>query len=97
MRKLLGTLMLGVIVLGVLGFFRGWFSVSTNTESDRTKIEVTIDRERVLQDTGRLKSSVKNLSERVQGDSPASIDAPGDSSFSPADNPSLRPVLPPDF
>ena len=65
MRKLLGTLMLGLIVLGLVGLVRGWFSVSTDSEENQTKIELTIDRQQLKQDTDRLKEGVQDLTQKI--------------------------------
>lgn len=66
MRKLLGTLTLFAIVVVVAGYWRGWFSISTDDgENNQTKLEVTIDRDAVKADTDRLKGGVRDLSEKI--------------------------------
>ncbi len=65
MRKFLGTALVLVVIIGAVGLFRGWFQITTNSESERTKIEMTIDREKLKQDTDRLKGSVQEFSDKV--------------------------------
>lgn len=65
MRKLLGTLTLLLVVIGLVGFWRGWFTMSTNSEAEKTKIEVTIDRDAVKADTAKLRSGARDLSQKI--------------------------------
>jgi uncharacterized protein YlxW (UPF0749 family) len=67
MRKLIGTICILACITVVVGFARGWFSVNTRTESDNnTKVELSIDRNRIGQDTEQIKQSVKELSNKVK-------------------------------
>ncbi len=50
MRKFLGTLViLALIVVGV-GFYRGWFGVSTEDQPGETNVELRIDKDKIKQD-----------------------------------------------
>ena len=84
-KKVSGTAMLGVTILGLVGLARGWFSFSTQSESDQTRIELTIDKERLQQDTDRLKGRVGDSTDRFK------------SSSSEGSDQSDREILPPDM
>ncbi|QDV27818.1 hypothetical protein [Aureliella helgolandensis] len=97
MRKLLGTIMIGVILIGIVGLARGWFSVSTDTESEEPSIQLKIDKDRFKEDADRLKSGVQDLKDRVQtspedGSEVEVAPAPGPSTAEPSER---APVLPP--
>ncbi len=69
MRKLLGTLVLALILLGAVGFARGWFNFTTQSADDQTKIEITIDKTRVQEDSEKLKDRVGDITDRFQSSS----------------------------
>jgi hypothetical protein len=77
MRKFLGTLViLGMIVAGV-GFYRGWFGVSTNDQPDVTNVEVTIDKERIKQDVEAATEKARELAADHDGSTDVQADEPG--------------------
>ena len=90
MRKLLGTFTLAIIVLGALGLYRGWFNVSTDSEDNRTKIEVTIDKEQVKKDADLVKGGVQDLTEKMKSNSGETA---GDDA---GETGAERPILPPE-
>ena len=86
MRKLLGTLMIGIMILTVVGLFRGWFSLAAQSEAEQTKIELTIDREQLKQDTQRLKEGVQDLTQSITSgsdDSEAAAESSANQEASP--------------
>lgn len=88
MRKLLGTVTLAALLFAGVGMFRGWFSVSRNSESDKTKIELNIDKAKLKEDAGRLKGGIQDFSNGLNSDA------------NPSDDPPVAPdapVLPPDL
>ena len=61
MCKFLGTLViLGLIVAGV-GFYRGWFDVSTYDQPGETNVELKIDKERIKQDAEAASDKAREL------------------------------------
>jgi len=63
MRTLIGlTLVCLVVVIG-LGFYFGWFKVSTQGNPDRSQIEITVDKEKFRQDVNKLKEGARDLKE----------------------------------
>lgn len=63
--KALGFVFLLVIVIAVFGYFRGWFTVTTAHASGNNELTVTIDREKMGDDTRAATSEVSSLSARA--------------------------------
>ena len=77
MKKLLGVLLGLVIVLGAVGFFRGWFSVSSMDEGTDTNINLRIHKERIKEDADLAREKAGELGNRISGDSEEAEEAPG--------------------
>jgi hypothetical protein len=62
MRKVLVGLVLLVVVLvvgvGVLGFYRGWWSLSRDAESGGTGVEFKVDQDKLKADTQKAKQQI---------------------------------------
>ncbi len=69
MRKIIGTLTIALLLIGGVGLFRGWFSFSTDKEAGKTKLEMTIDQDRVKEDAEAVKSQVHQLGEKIRSSS----------------------------
>ncbi|GAB5403785.1 MAG: hypothetical protein Aurels2KO_20160 [Aureliella sp.] len=65
MRNFVGTLAIGLIVLAVIGYFRGWLSLSSASEDGKAKLEISIDKGQLQQDTSRLKEGAKSLVDKI--------------------------------
>jgi len=71
MTKLLGILFVLLICVGGVGFYRGWFSVSTHSdEADGQKMEVnlTVDSDKAKQDVETVKDKAVELTEDAQAE-----------------------------
>lgn len=62
MRKFLGTLVILVILVAIVGFFRGWFSVSTNDQPEQTKVELKVDKQRIKEDAKSASETAREIS-----------------------------------
>ena len=69
MRKLLGVLLGLAIVLGVIGFFRSWYTVSKTDEGTDTNINLKINRQRIKEDVDMAKKKAGELGGRTNGES----------------------------
>ena len=65
MNKLGAVLVILVVVVVGPGFYRGWFVVSSGHDSASNKVDVnlTLDRDKVKQDAGKVKSKVRELTQ----------------------------------
>lgn len=59
MRKLLGTLVMVLIVVGAIGYWQGWFDVSRVREDGQTNLELKINRDKIREDTKELTEKVE--------------------------------------
>jgi plastocyanin domain-containing protein len=68
--KVLAVLLIGLVVIG---FFRGWFSVSspppqkTDAEGDKVNVTVTVDKAKVKSDVRKVERKVKEEIRELQG------------------------------
>jgi hypothetical protein len=61
MRRLLVLLVLLAVGVGALGYYRGWFKVSTADKDKAVPVDVTLDRDKLKQDTERAKAKVEDV------------------------------------
>ena len=65
MKRTLVTVLLVLIVGGIaLGFYRGWFAMSSgrNVESHKVNVNLTMDPDKVKEDAGKLQDKTTELS-----------------------------------
>jgi hypothetical protein len=77
--RALGVLFVSVLVVAAVGWVRGWFGVQTSHATERDRVDVVVDRDKVAADaqlaadevgeiTGRVAEAVKRLARRIAGD-----------------------------
>lgn len=59
--RALGALFLVLLVVAAIGWFRGWFQVSTTHAGGRDRVAVTVDRDRIEGDAEAAKQQVADL------------------------------------
>ncbi|HEV3260927.1 MAG TPA: hypothetical protein VG013_29010 [Gemmataceae bacterium] len=59
MRRLFAFLVVIVIAVGVLGYYREWFTVSHTTDDHEAGIGVTVDKDKVKADKDKAKKEIK--------------------------------------
>ena len=72
MNRLLSFILI-ILVLGLgVGFFRGWFSMSSNKEAvgDRLNVNFRVDADKMKQDANTLEEKTKALLSSEKKDSP---------------------------
>lgn len=67
MRKFLGTLVILALIVAGVGFYRGWFGVSTDDQPGETNIEVTIDKDKIKQDAEAASEKARELASANNG------------------------------
>ena len=65
MRKFLGTLVILVAVVAAIGFYRGWFGVSTEDQPGETSVELKIDKSKIKQDAEAASEKARELARQV--------------------------------
>jgi hypothetical protein len=71
MRGFLAVLILLVVGIVGLGFYRGWFQVSTGSAGGKSNATITVDQDKIKADQEKLKKQAqdvaKNVGERTTG------------------------------
>ena len=65
MRNFLGTLTILALLVAGVGFYRGWFDVSTDDQPGITNVELTIDKDRISQDAEAASAKARDLTSRI--------------------------------
>jgi len=71
MKKLSFVLIALVILVVGLGFYRGWFALSNqsdNAESDKVDINLTVDRGKVKEDVKEVKDKTAELASKAKAE-----------------------------
>jgi hypothetical protein len=66
MFKLFRLLILLALVVGGIGLYRGWFQVASQNTGDATNINVTVDKEKMREDTTRATHELKQLGQEAK-------------------------------
>jgi hypothetical protein len=64
MRRLLVVLVLFVAGIAGLGFYRGWFQLSTNRADQKPSATLTVDKDKIHADEEMAKTKVEGLGHR---------------------------------
>lgn len=63
--RFLGFLFIIVLILGVVGAFRGWYSVTTNHADDKTAVTVNVDDGKIREDGKAAASRLGDLTAKA--------------------------------
>jgi hypothetical protein len=66
MRRLLVVLVLLVVGIAGLGFYRGWFSLSTDSTDHKPSATITVDKDKIHADEEKAKEKVQGLGQKVK-------------------------------
>ena len=61
MKNLIILFVLLLAVIVGLGFYQGWFHLSTSTMDQKPSATITVDNEKILQDEQSVKKTISNL------------------------------------
>ncbi|MEX2137826.1 MAG: hypothetical protein WD894_01090 [Pirellulales bacterium] len=79
MKKLFRLLIVVAIVIVAVGFYRGWFALSSpdgNDGSNKVNVNLTMDRDKIKDDAKAVKEKSAELTENVIGGEKNSADRP---------------------
>jgi len=65
MRGFLIVLVLLVVGTVGVGFYRGWFQLSTGSTAGKSNATITVDRDKIQEDQDKLKKQVKDVAKNV--------------------------------
>ena len=72
MRIISALLVLLVIVLVVVGFYRGWFRVSGGSGTNNSHVTMSVDQGKIRADKNKMVKDVKNMKPAATTPAPAS-------------------------
>lgn len=66
MKALVIVVLVLLVGIASLGFYRGWFEISTNRTDEKPSTTFTVDREKILSDEQLAKDKVQGLGQRAK-------------------------------
>ena len=66
MRALLVVVVLLFVGIAGLGFYRGWFHLSTNSTDQKPSATITVDKDKIHADEEKAKDTVQGLGQEVK-------------------------------
>lgn len=66
MKGLCATLVLVVVCVLALGFSQGWFRVSKDAGDDKVNVTLTVDQDKIKDDTHKAEQKVRDLGHGVK-------------------------------
>ena len=66
MRQFLAVVVLLVIGIAVLGYYRNWFTFKTTDSEKSTNINVTVDKEKVKADEEKAKAKLQEIGGQIK-------------------------------
>jgi hypothetical protein len=64
MSRILGLLVIVALVVGAIGYYRGWLATETSRDDQKTNINLSVDREKMQQDVDALKRKAGSIVEK---------------------------------
>jgi hypothetical protein len=63
-------LMIGLVLVAIgvvsLGFYRGWFTLSSNKDAEKSNVTLTVDQEKFKEDKGAVVEKVTDVGDQVK-------------------------------
>ena len=66
MRRLFVVLVLVVVGVAVLGYYRDWFRITTANDSRTVNVNVTMDKQKVKEDEEKAKEKLQEVGEQIK-------------------------------
>ena len=66
MKTLLVVVVLLLAGIAALGFYRGWFHLSTNSTDQKPSATITVDKDKIHADEEKAKDTVQGLGQEVK-------------------------------
>jgi len=64
-RLLMVLVVLGAVVAGV-GFYRGWFHLTSDSAADTSNVTLTVDKDKIQEDRKSAQEKVESLGRHVE-------------------------------
>ena len=66
MRGLIAFVVVLLVAIGCLGFYRGWFAFSSENAEHKSHMTLTVDQDKIQADEKTAKEKVQNLGHKVK-------------------------------
>ena len=67
MRRLFTAIIVILLIIVAVGFYRGWFECSSESRDQKTHLVLTIDKDRIREDQDRAMENWQELVDSVRG------------------------------
>jgi predicted negative regulator of RcsB-dependent stress response len=65
MKTFLVVIVLLLVVVAGLGFYRGWFHFSTASVGQKSSATITVDRDKIQKDESKIKADIQDIEHKV--------------------------------
>jgi predicted negative regulator of RcsB-dependent stress response len=66
MKALFGALVLLLLGLVCLGFYQGWFHITTHNTDQKSSASITVDKDKIRADEGKAKEKVEEFGQKAK-------------------------------
>lgn len=66
MRRALGTMVLLAVVVGAVGYYRGWFVAQTSSSPGQSNISVTVDKDAIKSDADAAAAKARAAADKIE-------------------------------
>jgi hypothetical protein len=66
MRRLFVLLVLVLVGIAGLGFYQGWFRISSDKEEQKSSVTLSVDQDKIHKDEEKVKEEMKDLEHKVK-------------------------------
>jgi predicted negative regulator of RcsB-dependent stress response len=66
MKTLFGVIVLLLVGIAALGFYRGWFHLSTNSTDHNSSATFTVDQKKLQADEGKARDKLEELGQKAK-------------------------------
>jgi len=64
MTRFLGMLVVLCVLVGLLGYFRGWFHAESHDDNGQGSVTLTVDKDKLNQDKASAQQQVQDLTHK---------------------------------
>jgi hypothetical protein len=65
-KGLFAGLVVIVLVVAALGFYQGWFKLSTNNTENKSNVTLSVDKDKLRADEEKVKDKVRDLGQKAK-------------------------------
>jgi len=70
MTRVLGSIVILLLIVAVIGYLRGWISFESSSTPNQSNINVTVDKDAVRQDEAKFHNDVDSTTQKLTQTNP---------------------------